>query len=139
MRILNFFLKSFSLPTKSWTTPKNKILMAVGSFFLFSPDWPKQPRTSFLFYKFIYPNISGRISGRFWHAKMHIRIDSRPSSSRNYLNFFFTTISQDCFSILSSKFKVTKNNLIIPYSNVTSKMILLHCSKNIQYKSTCAC
>ena len=71
---------------------------------------------------------------------MHIRIDSRPISSRTYLNFFFTTISRDCFSISYSKFKGAKNNLNIPWiiynnSNVTSKIILLHCSKNIQYKS----
>ena len=36
--------------------------MAVGSFFLCSPDCPKQPRTSIPFYKFFYPTISGRIS-----------------------------------------------------------------------------
>ena len=29
---------------------------------VFSPDCPKQPRTSFPFYKFFYPTISGRIS-----------------------------------------------------------------------------
>ena len=31
-------------------------------FFLCSPNCPKQPRTSFPFYKFFYPTISGRIS-----------------------------------------------------------------------------
>ena len=31
-------------------------------FFLCSPDCPKQPRTSFPFYKLFYPIISGRIS-----------------------------------------------------------------------------
>ena len=36
--------------------------MAVGSFFLCSPDCPKLPRTSFPFYKFFYPIISPRIS-----------------------------------------------------------------------------
>ena len=37
-----------------------------GSCFLFvflsNPDCPKQPRTSFSFYKFFYPTIFGRIS-----------------------------------------------------------------------------
>ena len=36
--------------------------MVVGSFFLCSPDCPKQPITSFLFYKLFYPIISARIS-----------------------------------------------------------------------------
>ena len=45
------------------TTPKHCILLAVGSFFsLCSPDCSKQPRTSFPFYNFFYPIISGRIS-----------------------------------------------------------------------------
>ena len=35
--------------------------MAVGSFFsLCSPDCPKQPRTSFPFYKFFYPIVSAK-------------------------------------------------------------------------------
>jgi hypothetical protein len=38
--------------------------MAVGSFFPLQPDCPKQPRTSFPFYKFFYPTISGRISAK---------------------------------------------------------------------------
>ena len=37
--------------------------MAVGrGFFLCSPGCPKQPETSFPFYKIFYPTISGRIS-----------------------------------------------------------------------------
>ena len=36
--------------------------MAAGIFFLCSPNCPKQPRTSFPFYIFFYPTISGRIS-----------------------------------------------------------------------------
>ena len=36
--------------------------MAVGIFFLCSPACPKQPRTSFPFYKFFYPTISAKIS-----------------------------------------------------------------------------
>ena len=38
------------------------LLMAVGSFFLCSPDCPKQPRTSFPFYKLFHATISARIS-----------------------------------------------------------------------------
>ena len=37
--------------------------MAVGSFFLCSPNCPKQPRTSYPFYEFFYTTISFRISG----------------------------------------------------------------------------
>ena len=37
--------------------------MVVGIFFSLQPDSPKQPRTSFPFYKFFYPTISGRITG----------------------------------------------------------------------------
>jgi hypothetical protein len=46
--------------------PKSCILMAVGSFYFSAvptaQNSPKQPRTSFPFYKFFYPTISGRIS-----------------------------------------------------------------------------
>jgi hypothetical protein len=35
----------------------------LGGFFLCSPNCLKQPKTSFPFYKFFYPTISGRISG----------------------------------------------------------------------------
>ena len=31
-------------------------------FFLCSPDCPKQPRTSFPFYKFFYPIVSAKVS-----------------------------------------------------------------------------
>ena len=40
--------------------------MAVWVFFLCSPPCPKQPKTSFPFYKFFYQTISARIS-----ANMH--------------------------------------------------------------------
>jgi hypothetical protein len=45
--------------------PPQKVAYTSGSwevFFLCSPDCPKQPRTSFPFYKLFYPTISGRIS-----------------------------------------------------------------------------
>ena len=45
--------------------PKKLHIWQLGGFFLCSPDCPKQPRTSFPFYKFFYPTISGRISGRW--------------------------------------------------------------------------
>jgi hypothetical protein len=34
----------------------------LGIFFLCSPNCPKQPRTSFLFYKFFYPIVSAKVS-----------------------------------------------------------------------------
>ena len=60
-------LKFFLCPQKvEKPTPKSCRLMAVGSccFSLCSPDCPKQPRTSFPFYKFFYPTISCKISDR---------------------------------------------------------------------------
>jgi hypothetical protein len=45
--------------------PPQKVayLWQLGVFFLCSPDCPKQPRTSFPFYKFFYPIISAKVSG----------------------------------------------------------------------------
>ena len=47
-------------------TPRSWILFNLWHFavFLHSLDSPNQPRTSFLFYKFSYPTIAGRISDR---------------------------------------------------------------------------
>ena len=45
--------------------PPQNVAYLYGSlelFFLCSPTCPKQPRTSFPFYKFFYPTISARIS-----------------------------------------------------------------------------
>ena len=68
MRTLKYFQKIliFFCPQKvEKTTPKSCILMAVGrGFFLCSPACPKQPRTSFPFYKLFYPSISARISAQ---------------------------------------------------------------------------
>ena len=70
----NIFKKNFNFfcPHKvEKTTPKSCILMAVGSFFfLCSPAYPKQPRTSFLFHKFFYTIISARITG--WNISNQI-------------------------------------------------------------------
>ena len=59
----------FCLQKVEKNTTKSCILMAVERFFLCSPDCPKQPRTSFPFYKFFYPTISDRISGGTHTAK----------------------------------------------------------------------
>ena len=40
-------------------TPQKVAYLWQLIFFLYSPDCPKQPRTSYLFYKFFYPIISG--------------------------------------------------------------------------------
>jgi hypothetical protein len=53
-------LKKFCLQKVEKTTPISCILMEV--VFLCSTECPKQPRTSFPFYKFFHPTISGRIS-----------------------------------------------------------------------------
>ena len=44
------------------TALKSSILMALRFFFC-SPDYPKQPRISFPFYKLFYPIISTRVKG----------------------------------------------------------------------------
>jgi hypothetical protein len=49
-KILKLF---FDLENIEKTTPKSCIFMAFVSFFLCSPDCPKQPRTSYLFNSFI--------------------------------------------------------------------------------------
>ena len=54
-------IKTF-LPHKKLKKPPQKVAWQLGVFFLCSPNCPKQPRTSFPFYKFFYPTISGRIS-----------------------------------------------------------------------------
>ena len=57
-------IKMFFCPQKvEKTTSKSCILMAVGSYFLCSPKHPKQPRTSFPFYKLFYPIVSAQVSG----------------------------------------------------------------------------
>ena len=62
--LCNFLVRMFSCPQKvQKTNPKSCILMAVGSFFLCSPDCPKQSRTSFQFHKFFYPIVSAKVSG----------------------------------------------------------------------------
>ena len=53
-------------------------LWQLGVFILCCPICSKQPRTSFSFYKFFYPTISGRISGNtyFW-AWLHFCLNKR--------------------------------------------------------------
>ena len=73
--------------------------MEVGIFFLCSPDCPKQPRTSFPFYKFFYTTISCRISGStenlqqtFWKYAMNLlKIigNSISDSELDYILFFY--------------------------------------------------
>ena len=47
---------------KEKNTSKSCMLIAVGRFFLCSPDCPKQPRTSFPFYKSFYSIVSPKVS-----------------------------------------------------------------------------
>ena len=68
--------------------------MAVGSFFsLCSPDCPKQPRTSFPFYKFFYPTISGRISAStLWIWKVETRLQSVRSGLLRHIIYGQSTV-----------------------------------------------
>ena len=60
---LDFFLMPTAFgtkmrrPTKSWKNHPKKLQL--GGFFSLQAECPKQPRTSFTFYKFFYPTISG--------------------------------------------------------------------------------
>ena len=67
----NYF---FNLKKLKKLPQKVAYLWQLGFFFLCSPDCPKQPRTSFTFYKFFYSIISGRISDfaskNILHAKV---------------------------------------------------------------------
>ena len=61
--------------------------MAVGRFFfLCSPDCPKKPRTSFLFYKFFSPTISGRISAAIPFLQLFLPEDVRFYYLREFLS-----------------------------------------------------
>ena len=66
MRTLQIFYKkkkkNFAHKKLKKTPQKVAYLWQLGGFFLGSPDCPKQPRTSFQFYKLFYPTISGKIS-----------------------------------------------------------------------------
>ena len=60
---------------KKLKKPPQKVayLWQLGGFFLFSPDCPKQLRTSFSFYKLFYPIVSAKVSddkrpSRFYYA-----------------------------------------------------------------------
>ena len=70
------FLKKFKNYFLTLKTLKNnpKKLHTYGSwefFFLCSPDCPKQPRTSFSFYKFFYPIVSAKVSDA-WPLLLHV-------------------------------------------------------------------
>ena len=60
--MLKYFFKKlkFIFAHKKWKKPPHKAayLWQLGVFFLCSPDCPKEPRTSFQFYKFFYPIVS---------------------------------------------------------------------------------
>jgi hypothetical protein len=66
VRILRYFLKNLKgfFAHKELKKPSQKVayLWQLRGFFLCSPDCPKQPRTSFPFYKLFYPIISAKVS-----------------------------------------------------------------------------
>ena len=65
MQTLKYF--EFFFTHKKLKKPPQKVayLWQLGVFFLCSPACPKQPKTSFLFYKFFYSSILCRISGLY--------------------------------------------------------------------------
>ena len=59
----------FCPPKVEKNTSKSCILMAVGRFFFCNPECPKQPRTSFPFYKFFYTIVSAKVSAYYEENK----------------------------------------------------------------------
>ena len=74
--------------------PPHKIayLWQLGGFFFCSPDCPKQPRASFLFYKFFYPTISCRLSGYICILKKYFK------QWCAFLEIFYFQIQNNCTS-----------------------------------------
>ena len=56
-----FAIENSNLMTNSDLCSNGFVVNAYGSFFLCSPDCPKQPRTSFPFYKFFYDVQPSRV------------------------------------------------------------------------------
>jgi hypothetical protein len=61
-KIFLFKKKIFGLKKLKKPAQKVAYLWQLGVFFLCSPDCPKQPRTSFPFYKLFYPIVSAKVS-----------------------------------------------------------------------------
>ena len=108
IKFLIFFLESYFCPQKvEKTTPKSCLLMAVGSFFLCSPDCPKQPRTSFPLYKFFYTTISAKISVFFkWLSKsifwsILFLFSLKKSKHSFFLTTYLNTSDESCSGTIS--------------------------------------
>ena len=72
----------FCFALKKLKKPPQKVayLWQLGGFFLCCPDCPKQPRTSFPFYKFFYPIVSVKVSG--WLICKVVQVKSTKYLSR---------------------------------------------------------
>ena len=73
--------------------------MAVGSFFLCSPDCPKQPRTSFPFYNFfIQPSLVGslgsKIKNGIWDAGIVLKMQGSSLEMKHLLRFDFVELGR---------------------------------------------
>ena len=110
MRTLQYFLKNFKfvLPIKSWKKHPKK-LHTYGSwevFFLCSPDCPKEPRTSFPFYKFFYPTISCRISDTKVFYSLLTSID--PECGIKLKNKFFKYLAFMTLTTFDKYFNISR-------------------------------
>ena len=61
-------------------------LQQLGGFFLCSPDCPKQPRTSYPFYKFFYPILSPKVSDQNFET-FRIQVNALPISKKSFRRF----------------------------------------------------
>ena len=121
VRMLKCFLKKkyFFCPQKvEKTTPKICILMAVGSFFPCSPDCPKQPRTSFPFYNFFYPTISGGISVTINLKKVKLFLATELCNLSAFLGHFCNQVIQAGNDIPA------QNTVFVKGRSVFSKIVL---------------
>ena len=67
-------------------TPKSCILMAVGTFFSLQHACPKDPRTSFPFYKFFYPTISSLLKSLIKCTATRILNDITYEPKKKYIS-----------------------------------------------------
>ena len=93
----------------------HKYLWQLGGFFLCSPDCPKQPGTSFLFYKFFYPIVSAKVSDSTIVQNLYFKIfyNKNYQISRNVLFLFVlntVNLLNTPLSVISADFLFYQTN-----------------------------
>ena len=97
------------------TPQKVAYLWQLGGFFLCSPDCPKQPGTSFPFYKFFYPIVSAEVSDSTIVQNLYFKIfyNKNYQISRNVLFLFVlntVNLLNTPLSVISADFLFYQTN-----------------------------